>query len=122
MAVRRQNPRNPLKILGPPSARPPSGPAPPPPSLIIIQDDFLDANGTLLPAHVIAPVNVPVTTWSNVLGSARIESDAAQGHTVGPDSYGVAVCNAAISDFRVNLTLNGPASIGWGIVFRLVNS
>lgn len=35
---------------------------------VLIEDSFADVNGTLLPAHVIAPTNTPGTVWTLGLG------------------------------------------------------
>lgn len=40
-------------------------------------DQFTDANGTLLTAHVIAPYNVPATSWVAGVGTFQIQANAA---------------------------------------------
>jgi len=77
---------------------------------VIIRDEFTGADGILLPAHAISPVNIPVTSWLNIAGAGGIASNRATSTT---NVNAQSECNAGVSD----CTLSAILRIGGAIAY-----
>lgn len=75
----------------------------------VVVDNFTDTNGTSLDVHAVAPVNTPVTAWTEAVGDWTIQSNAL---TVAASAGGDhrAVFNPGIADGFVYVRFRSPAS------------
>lgn len=87
----------------------------------LIFDQFTDPDLTLLTAHTIAPINVPLTSWSFSGGSSwRILGNQAQCNVVGAGGR-TCTCNAGDADITASLIINRNASTEPGVVVRFLD-
>jgi hypothetical protein len=85
---------------------------------VVVSDSFTDADNTLLPAHVIAPVNTIAAAWASSVGSMKVLGNQA---VVNALAGGVAI--STIDGLSLSGTLKGtfPLTFG-GLVFNYVDA
>jgi len=78
---------------------------------LVLFDQFTDADDTSLDAHIIAPLNIPAATWSEVSGDWRIASNKADptGDSPGTLQWD-AVVDVGVSNYKITGTINLGAS------------
>lgn len=88
---------------------------------LIVEDSFTDVDGTLLPAHNIAPTNLLGLVWQNVDST----SNASISGNVGVESLGAGtvILNTPKADFMSSATFTTVNSIAFvGLIGRCVDA
>ena len=93
---------------------------------VVIEDTFVDTNGTLLTAHVISPTNVPGASWSG-FGTAGSTTSIQSNSASIPDTSGATPTamhvDSGHSDVTVTVTMTVPyAGEAQGFFARLVDN
>lgn len=104
--------------------RPPFGPRNAVGGVVLILDQFTDADSTSLDAHTIAPTNTPATAWTEQTGNWQITGN--QACVAVAALNGLATCNPGVADCAlsasVKVTAGATTSRDAGIAARYSNT
>lgn len=79
---------------------------------VVVQDDFTDANGTPITAHVVAPVNIPGNAWVVNAGTWEIQSNALV-KTATAAAHETCTLDCGLADCTVSADLTVPGGGGY---------
>jgi hypothetical protein len=85
-----------------------------------IFDEFTDSDGTSLPSHVIAPTNIPATSWTNDHGTWSIQGNKATTSTIGAAAS--ASCGSGFANCVISVILRASATADGAIKFRATDA